>query len=116
MTSHSFKRTVSTSLLGLALATVSSVTNAGEHELWREQVQTESGERTVLTAGIRQGTTPDYRMWREQRNKNASDKTHLVYIVKMIHSRYEADSDYRIWREQVQPAGKLITEDLALRN
>ena len=116
MTSKSFKPTVSASLLGLAFLTGSSVTNAGEYELWREQVQTTPSERTVLTASIRQGKTPDYTMWGEQRNRNAADETHVVYIAKMLHSRRVPGSDYRLWREQVQPASNVISEDLALRN
>jgi len=117
MTSKSFKFSVSaSSLLGLAFLTASSVTIAGEYELWREQVQTTPGGSTVLKAGIRQGKTPDYRMWREQRTSNTTDGTHVVYIAKMSHSRYQTGSDYRLWREQVQPAGIPVTEDLALHD
>jgi len=100
----------------LAFLTLSSVISAGEYELWREQVQTTPGERTVLTASIRQGKTPDYSMWSEQRNNNASDETRVVYIAKISHSRYQPESDYRLWREQLQPAGKLFIEDMALHN
>ena len=65
MTSKSFNHTVSAALLGLTFLTASSVTNAGDHELWREQVQKTPSEPTTLTASIRQGTTSDYRLWRE---------------------------------------------------
>jgi hypothetical protein len=116
MTSKSIKSTVSASLMGLAFLTVSSVTNAGEYDMWREQVQTTPGERTVLATGIRQGKVPDYTMWREQRNKSSNEETHVVYIAKISHSRYDPGSDYRLWREQVQPAGNLIIEDMALHN
>ena len=116
MTSQSVKPTVSASLLGLVFLTASSVTNAGEYALWREQVQTTPGGRTVLTAGIRQGKTPDYTMWREQRNRSSNDETHVAYIAATSRSRYEPGSDYRLWREQVQPAGNLKIEDMALHN
>ncbi|MEA2079328.1 MAG: hypothetical protein U9P00_05640 [Pseudomonadota bacterium] len=116
MTSKSFNRTVSASLLGFTFLTASSVTNAGEHDLWREQVQTTPSEPTTLTATIRQGTIPDYRLWREQRNAISADKTHVVYVAKLTHSRYVPGADYRLWREQVQPASNVTLEDLALRN
>jgi len=116
MTSKSYQGTIPASLLGLTFLTVSSITYAGEYELWREQVQTTPSERTTLKALVRHGTTPDYRLWREQRNDISVDKTHLVYVAKLSHSRYVPEADYRLWREQVQPASQVIFEDLALRN
>jgi len=66
MTNKSYQGTIPASLLGLTFLTVSSVTYAGEYELWREKEQTTPSERTTLAAVVRQGTTPNYRLWREQ--------------------------------------------------
>ena len=116
MTGKSFKTTISASFLGVAFLGVSSITSAGQYDLWREQVQTTPGERTILADSIRQGRVRDYSMWREQRGSKVAAGTHIVYVANTSHSRYQPGSDYRPWRYQVQRSGKVVIEDLALHN
>jgi|GEM_PF-3312639 len=116
MTRQSFKRIISVSLMGLTFLSASSATIAGEHEMWREQVQTTPVVSTTLTVSRQQATSSDNTMWREQRNKNVTDKADVTYIAKVNYSRHRLGSDNRFWREHVQPASNIVTENLASRN
>jgi len=116
MTRQSFKRIISVSLLGLTFLNASSATIAGEHEMWKEQVQTTADARTTLTVSSRQVTSTDNTMWREQRKGNTVAKAGVTYITKVNHNRHLLGSDNRLWREHVQPTSNTVIENLASLN
>ena len=103
------KSSLYASLAALTLTGGVSTADAGDYELWREQVNTEASATSKVEVSIADSAaTSDNRFWREQVSGNGK----LPSIVAKSDSSVP---DYALWREQIEIGGRSSKQKVAAK-